>query len=69
MSEVFYKRVATNEKLNQILELQRDNVASEILKGENIMNAHLTIGFKILYSYHSNSQDWNILYYQLNTDK
>lgn len=34
-------------------------------KNARSMNAHIAIGFKILYSYRSNSHDWNILY--LNT--
>lgn len=31
-----------------------------------LLDAHYAIGFKTLYSYCSNQQDWNIIYWKLN---
>jgi hypothetical protein len=54
--------------MKEELKSNYDLIVTEVDKNNaRSMNAHTAIGFKILYSYHSNSQDWNILY--LNTDK
>ena len=50
---------ALHSQFDQIItEVDRTNVRS--------IKAHLAIGFKILYSYRSNDQDWKILYWTLN---
>ena len=54
--------------MKEKMKLDYDLIITEVDQNNTrSMNAHQAIGFKILYSYQSNSQDWNILY--LNTDK
>ena len=43
-----------------------DLIVTEVdIANSRSLNAHYAIGFKILYSYRSNNQDWNILYLDL----
>jgi len=76
--EIKYKRAESIEELEQILQLQQTNTLTSISEEERMqegfvtvqhgfrtLNAHYAIGFKTLYSYCSNNQDWKILYLNL----
>jgi hypothetical protein len=44
------------------METDNDLIITEVdIKNTRSLNAHFAIGFKILYSYRSNNQDWQIL--------
>jgi len=48
------------------LHTEYDLIVTEVdIANTRSLNAHYAIGFKTLYSYRSNNQDWNILYLDL----
>ncbi|OEK09393.1 GNAT family N-acetyltransferase [Flavivirga aquatica] len=49
-------------RMKEILKHKYDCIVTEVdSKNERSLGAHLSIGFKILYSYSFNNQDWKIL--------
>ena len=52
--------------MKQEMSTQYDMIITEVdVVNTRSMNAHFAIGFKTLYSYRSNNQDWKILYLNL----
>jgi len=52
--------------MKQEMSVQYDKIITEVdVANTRSMNAHFAIGFKTLYSYRSNHQDWKILYLNL----
>ena len=55
-----FMKEAVKSNYNLIItEVDKNNMRS--------MNAHIAIGFKVLYSYRSNNQDWEILSWDIKT--
>ncbi len=49
--------------MREELQSRFDMIVTEVDEANvRSMNAHFAIGFKVLYSYHSNQQDWKIIY-------
>ncbi len=49
------------------LQTEFDMIITEVgVANTRSINAHYAIGFKTIYSYRSNQQDWNIIYWKLN---
>ncbi|MEZ4796871.1 MAG: GNAT family N-acetyltransferase [Flavobacteriaceae bacterium] len=51
------------------MKLKYDVIITEVdIKNTRSMNAHKAIGFKVLYSYRSNNQNWEILSWDIKTN-
>ena len=57
-------------KMQQELNIEYDAIITEVDKtNTRSLNAHYSIGFKELYSYHSKKQDWEILKWDIKKQK